>query len=154
MGEPAYSWASESGCRPQEASCPRDQGGCGYRGTCVGGLSQPHCECEAGWAGPDCATPTVPANLGTSSYLKVALSFTPDSRKIWVQVRVRTRGQRNGQLLHLAAQHRAAAFTLHVSTRVITPTVGDFSQKTKYDYQFNFNELHDVNRSLRKNMIP
>ncbi|KAK4289685.1 hypothetical protein Pmani_037361 [Petrolisthes manimaculis] len=123
VGEPAYSWASKSGCQPQETSCPRDQGGCGYRGTCVGGLNQPHCECEPGWAGSGCATPTVPASLGTSSYLKVALSFTPDPRKVWVQVRVRTRGQRNGQLLHLAAQQRAAAFTLHLRAGVACASV-------------------------------
>lgn len=59
--------------------------------------------------------PTVPARLGTASYMKVALSFTPGQRVVRVQVRVKLRGAPTGLLLQLAAHHRASAFTLHVS---------------------------------------
>ncbi|XP_069937245.1 neural-cadherin-like, partial [Cherax quadricarinatus] len=114
LGQPADSQGSTSGCRLQETACPGGHGGCGLRGECVGGLEHPHCECEQGWSGPDCATPTVPASLGKSSYMKVALSFRPAPLVLRVQLRVRTRGNRTGLLVHLAALHRTAAFTLHL----------------------------------------
>lgn len=115
LGEPAYSHASVGGCQPQDAACSGSPGGCGLRGQCVGGLQQPLCECDPGWTGPGCTMPTVPARLGTASYMKVALSFTPGQRVVRVQVRVRLRGTPTGMLLQLAAHHRASAFTLHVS---------------------------------------
>ncbi|KAK8374085.1 hypothetical protein O3P69_014994 [Scylla paramamosain] len=115
FGEPAYSHDSASGCLPQDAACA---GGCGVRGRCVGGLVLPRCDCEPGWTGPHCASPTVPTRLGAASYMKVALSFTPNPRVIKLQVRVRLRGARSGLLLHLAAHHRAAAVTLHLKAGV------------------------------------
>ncbi|XP_042242202.1 putative neural-cadherin 2 isoform X2 [Homarus americanus] len=123
LGEPAYSRSSEGGCHPQEVACPGGVNGCGQRGQCEGGLNDPQCECDPGWAGPNCASPTVPAALGKSSYMKVALSFTPAPRVLTVQVRVRTRGPRHGLLLHLAAHHRAAAFTLHLRAGVACVSV-------------------------------
>lgn len=116
LGEPAYNHASAGGCRSQDTACP---GGCGVRGHCVGGLEQPHCECDAGLTGPECSFPTVPARLGAASYVKVALSFTPGPQILRLQVRVRMRGAHTGLLLHLASHHRASAFTLHV--RLISP---------------------------------
>lgn len=115
LGEPVYSYASIGGCRPQDMACSSHQVGCGPRGQCVGGLRRPRCECVPGWTGPDCASPTVPARLGAASYMKVALSFTPGQRVVRMQVRVRLRGTRSGLLLQLAAHHRAATLTLHVS---------------------------------------
>lgn len=115
LGEPVYNHATESGCRPQKVACSQGPGGCGLRGQCMGGLKQPRCECDPGWTGPGCATPTVPARLASTSYMKLALSFTPGPRVVRVQVRVRLRGARSGLLLQLAAHHRAATFTLHVS---------------------------------------
>ncbi|KAK8742415.1 hypothetical protein OTU49_001855, partial [Cherax quadricarinatus] len=116
LGEPAYSSGSSvGGCHPQEWACP---GGCGVRGECVGGLTHPECQCEPGWGGADCGTPTVPASLGKASYVKVALSFTPAPRVLKVQLRVRTRGAKHGLLLHLAAHHHSAAFMLHLRSSV------------------------------------
>lgn len=115
LGEPAYSVGSHSGCGPQSRACPGGAGVCGYHGECVGGLSQAHCECHDGWTGAACATPTTPVTLAKTSYLKMALSFTPPPRELKVQLRVRTRGPRSGFLVHLAAHHGSAAFTLHVS---------------------------------------
>ncbi|XP_071534217.1 putative neural-cadherin 2 [Panulirus ornatus] len=111
LGEPAYSRGSEGGCRPQNAACP---GGCGLRGQCVGGLSHPECECESGWAGPGCTTPTVPATFGSSSYMKLTLSFTPGPQVVRAHLRLRTRGARHGLLLHLASHQRAPAFTIYL----------------------------------------
>lgn len=91
---------------------------CGYHGECVGGLNEPHCDCHSGWSGPSCSTPTVPVTMGKSSYLKMALSFTPASRELKVQLRIRTRGPRSGFLVHLAAPHRSASFTLHLRAGV------------------------------------
>lgn len=119
LGEPAYSMGSHSGCSPQSRACPGDLGVCGYRGECVGGLNRAYCECEPGWTGPGCSTPTLPVTLAKNSYLKMALSFTPPPRELRVQLRLRTRGSRSGYLVHLAAHHRSAAFTLHVS---LSPT--------------------------------
>ncbi|MPC21297.1 Neural-cadherin [Portunus trituberculatus] len=118
LGEPAYSMASRGGCHPQEHACHGGPGVCGYHGECVGGVNQPHCECHSGWSGPSCSTPTVPATLGKNSYLKMALSFTPPPRELNVQLRLRTRGSRSGFLVHLAAHHRSAAFTLHLRAGV------------------------------------
>lgn len=111
LGEVAHSYDSVAGCRPQDAAC---SDGCGVRGQCVGGLQHPQCKCEPGWTGPGCVTPTVPARFKASSYLKVALSFSPDPWMVRVQVRVRLQGARSGLLLQLAARHRSAALTLHV----------------------------------------
>ncbi|KAG7163819.1 Neural-cadherin-like 11, partial [Homarus americanus] len=117
LGEPAYSRASESGCHSQEAACVGGRGSCGLRGQCVGGLNHPECECDPGWTGDECATPTVPASLRPSSYYKVALSFTPPPRAITAQVRLRTRGAIHGLLLRLSAQHGSASFSIHCGRR-------------------------------------
>lgn len=111
LGSPAHSHANARGCSSQHAACP---GGCGMKGHCVGGLRHPRCECEPGWAGPACASPTTPARFDAASYLKVALSFLPGPWVVKVQVRVRLHGARTGLLVQLAAHHGTAALTLHV----------------------------------------
>ncbi|XP_071536735.1 putative neural-cadherin 2 isoform X2 [Panulirus ornatus] len=123
LGEPAYSQGSTGSCHPQDTACFGGLSGCGLHGHCVGGLVQPHCECGPGWAGPGCAMRTVPASLGKSSFMKVALSFTPAPHVLSVQLRLRTRGARHGLLLHLAAHHHAAAFTLHLQAGVACASV-------------------------------
>lgn len=119
LGEPACSRGSTPGCHPQQAACHSmggESGGCGYRGTCVGGLRHPECQCESGWGGVGCDTPTTPATLGQNSFMKVALSFTPPPNHLTVQVRVRSRTREaSGLVFHVTAQHNKAAFTLHVS---------------------------------------
>ena len=113
LGEVAHSYNSASGCSPQDTACLHD---CGLQGRCVGGLQHPRCECDPGWTGSGCATPTIPARFSAASYLKVALSFSPEPWTVRVQVRVRLRGARSGLVLQLAARHHAAALTIHVST--------------------------------------
>lgn len=120
LGDPVHSFASAASCREQDEAC---SSGCGVRGQCVGGLRQPRCECDPGWTGPSCATPTVPVRLGVSSYLKVALSFSTEPWAVWAQVRVRLRGAHSGMLLQLSAHHHASALTLHVSLTKRLPPV-------------------------------
>ncbi|KAG7168236.1 Neural-cadherin-like 10, partial [Homarus americanus] len=120
LGEPAYSLGSEGGCHLQEAACP---GSCGHRGQCVGGLNHPDCECEPGWAGPSCASPTVPATLGSASYVRLTLSFIPGPRVVTAQLRLRTRGARHGLLLHLATQQQLTALTIHLRAGVVCASV-------------------------------
>ncbi|XP_050715756.1 neural-cadherin-like [Eriocheir sinensis] len=115
LGALVHSHANVRGCRPQHAACP---GGCGVRGHCVGGLKHPHCECDPGWAGPSCAAPTTPARLDSTSYFKVALSFSPGPWVVRVQVRVRLHGARTGLLVQLATHHSTATFTLHLQAGV------------------------------------
>nr|XP_027239505.1 neural-cadherin-like [Penaeus vannamei] len=117
LGEPPYSQGSTAGCQPQETACGGARGSCGLRGECVGGLERPECECEPGWAGPECGAPTVPASLGSSSCMKMALSFTPGPRVVKMQLRVRTRGARDGPA-HLAAQQRNTGLTLRLRAGV------------------------------------
>ncbi|XP_069157547.1 putative neural-cadherin 2 isoform X1 [Procambarus clarkii] len=116
LGEPAYSCGSKGGCHFQTAACP---GGCGHRGLCVGGINHPVCECDPGWAGPNCATPTVPATFGPSSFVKLALSFMPAPQMVMVQLRLRTRSTGHGLLLHLAAHQHSRALTIQLRDGVV-----------------------------------
>ncbi|XP_069977837.1 neural-cadherin [Penaeus vannamei] len=118
LGEPAYSSGSSKGCEPQDAACRTRMADCGFRGRCVGGLNKPECSCDPGWAGRTCATPTEPIALAHDSFVKVALSFTPDPYVITAQLRVRTRGRPDGVLLQVLAHHRAAAVTLRLRAGV------------------------------------
>ncbi|XP_037795101.1 neural-cadherin-like [Penaeus monodon] len=120
LGQPPNAHATAGGCRQQERACAD---GCGLRGLCVGGLKEARCECEAGWAGPRCAAPTVPSALGSSSYMKVALSFAPTPTDLSVQLRVRTRGARDGLLVRLAAHRPPAALTLQLRSGVACASV-------------------------------
>lgn len=113
LGSPPYSHDSTSGCLPQESACATALGGCGLRGRCAGGLEEPQCECDPGWTGEQCATPTSPATLGPSSYMKVALSLRPTPNLLAVQFRLRSRGARDGLLLQVSA-HRQPDLSLYV----------------------------------------
>ncbi|XP_045130739.1 neural-cadherin-like isoform X2 [Portunus trituberculatus] len=119
LGEPASSGGSVPGCRPQEAACPGGVGGCGYRGECVGGLNHPECECEPGWTGTKCSTPSPPAFLGRGSYVRVALSFAPPTAVPRLQLRLRVPHAASGMLVRLATRHRAAVFTLHLRSGIV-----------------------------------
>ncbi|XP_066984935.1 putative neural-cadherin 2 [Macrobrachium rosenbergii] len=123
LGEPACSKDSTLGCQPQETACPGGPGTCGIRGACSGGLNHPECHCDPGWTGVSCDTPTVPATLGSRSYMKLALSFTPSPRVVSVQLRVRTLAEPTGMLVHLAAQHTQHSFTVHLRAGVACASV-------------------------------
>lgn len=114
LGEPAASEGSVGGCRPQEEACLGAIPGCGRRGRCVGGLEQPECECEPGWSGLGCKTPTDPVALGRASFVKVALSFTPAPHVLTLQLRMRTRGARDGLLVRVNTHQEDVGLAMHV----------------------------------------
>ncbi|XP_042205064.1 putative neural-cadherin 2 isoform X2 [Homarus americanus] len=114
LGEPSYSSKSVRGCRAQETACSDGVATCGRRGHCVDGFEKPRCDCEPGWTGPGCSTPTVPVTLGQASFAKVALSFTPDPYDMTLQLRVRTRGHPYGLLMQLSTTKHSRALKLHL----------------------------------------
>ncbi|XP_064105899.1 putative neural-cadherin 2 isoform X2 [Macrobrachium nipponense] len=118
LSEPPYSQRSTSGCQLQDSACSRATDTCGIRGECVGGLRTPVCQCDFGWSGVNCESPTVPTTLGTRSYMRIALSFTPPSEVIVVEIRIRTLGSQTGTLLHLVGQHTNNSFTLQLQSGV------------------------------------
>ncbi|ROT70199.1 Cj-cadherin, partial [Penaeus vannamei] len=113
LGEPAASEGSVGGCLPQEEACLGAIPGCGRRGRCVGGLEQPECECEPGWSGLGCKTPTDPVALGRASFVKVALSFTPAPHVLTLQLRMRTRGARDGLLVRVNTHQEDVGLAMH-----------------------------------------
>lgn len=115
LGEPPFFSGSEAGCIPQEMACGGTRLWCGVHGRCVGGLLVPHCECQPGFMGPDCETPTIPISLGQDSFAKVTLDHSPDPYDLWVQMRIRSRGQPSGLLVQLASSDQFPALRLHVS---------------------------------------
>ncbi|XP_042888100.1 putative neural-cadherin 2 [Penaeus japonicus] len=119
LGEPAASKGSVGGCGPQEEACLGAIPGCGRRGRCVGGLEQPECECDPGWSGLGCAVPTEPVALGRGSYVKVALSFTPAPHVLTLQLRVRTRGARDGLLVHVNTHQEDVGLAMHLRAGVL-----------------------------------
>ncbi|KAK4295368.1 hypothetical protein Pmani_032058, partial [Petrolisthes manimaculis] len=119
LGEPPYSSGSEAGCSPQDIACGGSRLRCGVHGWCVGGLLVPHCECHPGFMGPNCATPTIPVSLGRDSFAKVTLVRSPDPYDLWVQLRVRSRGQPTGLLVQLASSDQFPALRLHLRGGVV-----------------------------------
>ncbi|XP_071515917.1 putative neural-cadherin 2 isoform X1 [Panulirus ornatus] len=75
LGRGLLSQASSPGC--PEADCLSRGLHCGVHGRCHGSPGSLRCECQPGWAGSDCATPTTPTTFLLNSYVKLALSFTP-----------------------------------------------------------------------------
>nr|XP_045594622.1 neural-cadherin-like isoform X2 [Procambarus clarkii] len=120
LGSPPNAHNTASGCRPQQEACPW---GCGPRGHCAGGLHRPQCQCMAGWSDQNCATPTVPVTLRSSSYLKTALSFTPGSWEVSAQVRIRMTAARHGLILRLAQRHHRSALNLQLRAGVACVSV-------------------------------
>ncbi|XP_069183734.1 putative neural-cadherin 2 isoform X2 [Procambarus clarkii] len=77
---------------------------CGVHGRCQGSPGTLRCECQPGWAGPGCGTPSTPTTFLLNSYVKLALSFTPLAYTTTVHLRFRT-WKRDGELVVLWSQH-------------------------------------------------
>ncbi|KAK3879098.1 hypothetical protein Pcinc_016307 [Petrolisthes cinctipes] len=77
---------------------------CGLNSRCLGPPGKLRCECQQGWAGQSCSTPTTPASFLENSHVKMALSFTPLGYTTALSLRFRTREGR-GQLISLSSQH-------------------------------------------------
>lgn len=136
LGEPAHSKGSESGCRSQETACRRVVTTCKERGRCEGGLEQPVCECEPGWSGLGCQVATVPTTLRASSFVKIALSFTPPPHLLTIQLRVKTQGAQDGLLVHVKTHDDDNALSIHVSFHPLYMFNIDFIYSFTYIFIF------------------
>ncbi|XP_068219630.1 putative neural-cadherin 2 [Palaemon carinicauda] len=116
LGEPAYSTNSWTGCRPQDAAC---KGKCGLNGRCTGGIANPWCDCDPGWAPPVCDVPTIPASLNKNSYVKMAISFTPDPYNVATQMRVRAIGRPSGLLVKFENHRKTVSFVIRLRSGVV-----------------------------------
>ncbi|MPC82718.1 Neural-cadherin [Portunus trituberculatus] len=148
LGEPAYSKGSQKGCRPQESACPTN---CGYKGWCEGGFNHPYCDCQPGWMGHGCSTPTTTYALGPHSSVSMALSFTLVPESLTMQVRIRTTDLNSRPLLLLSLPQEEVNFSIYVSDflynltnclsgRILSPfTYFYFMIKIKYNGDFMIN---------------
>ncbi|KAG7163365.1 neural-cadherin 2-like 1, partial [Homarus americanus] len=111
MGEAVLARHSSPGC--SAADCLSAGLHCGLHARCHGSPRSLRCECQPGWAGSGCATPTTPTNFQVNSYVKLALSFTPLGYTTTITLRFRTR-QQQGQLIGLSSQSGQDHFTLQL----------------------------------------
>ncbi|KAG0719294.1 putative neural-cadherin 2 [Chionoecetes opilio] len=146
LGEPAHSSGSKGGCHPQETACGRENP-CGRRGRCVGGLENPWCECEAGWAGKAevlagkagvlaekvCSSRTIPAFFPPSSFAQLSLPppHSPPLYSVEVEVRVRARGRPEGLVLRLEDDSHTHAFRIKLRGGVACAGVDEAWQKAR-----------------------
>uniref|UniRef100_A0A0P4VXB9 EGF-like domain-containing protein n=2 Tax=Scylla olivacea TaxID=85551 RepID=A0A0P4VXB9_SCYOL len=112
LGESLLSHHSDPGC--PAADCASSGLSCGPHGRCSGSPGSLQCECLAGWGGEGCTTPTQPTSFLPSSYVRLALSFTPLAHTTSLQLRFRTR-QQDGQLLVLSSQHSRDRLSLQLA---------------------------------------
>ncbi|XP_045129934.1 putative neural-cadherin 2 isoform X2 [Portunus trituberculatus] len=102
LGSGVLSSASSPGC--PAADCLANHLHCGLHGRCQGSPGSLRCECQPGWSGPGCASPTTPATFLPNSYVKLALSFSPLAYTTSITLRFRTL-RRRGELVVLSSQH-------------------------------------------------
>ncbi|KAK8750488.1 hypothetical protein OTU49_014861, partial [Cherax quadricarinatus] len=102
LGGGVLSRASYPGC--PAADCLSNGLYCGLHARCRGSPGSLRCECQAGWGGPGCATPTTPTTFLLNSYVKLALSFTPLGYTTSISLRFRT-WRRRGELVVVTSQH-------------------------------------------------
>lgn len=95
---------------------------CSEHGSCVGSMVEPRCECNPGWSGGDCLTPTIPTTFRPQSYVKYALSFDADKFMTKIQLRFRTR-EEHGELFRVSDQHNREYAILEVNRRRTRPFV-------------------------------
>ncbi|KAG7159878.1 Neural-cadherin-like 16 [Homarus americanus] len=102
LGKDVLSQGSSPGC--PAADCLTSGLHCGLHGSCQGSPGSLRCECQLGWAGPGCASPTTPTTFLLNSYVKLALSFTPLGYTTSISLRFKT-WRRTGQLVVVSSQH-------------------------------------------------
>ncbi|XP_069195930.1 putative neural-cadherin 2 [Procambarus clarkii] len=111
LGDALLSRRSSPGCAASD--CLSDGLHCGLHGRCQGSPRSLRCECQPGWHGQDCATPTTPATFLVNSYVKLALSFTPLGYTTTITLRFRTRRLR-GQLVGVSSKQGRDSFSLQL----------------------------------------
>ncbi|XP_050723500.1 putative neural-cadherin 2 isoform X2 [Eriocheir sinensis] len=102
LGSGVLSRGSSPGCAA--ADCLANHLHCGVHGRCRGSPGSLRCECQPGWGGSGCASPTTPAAFLPNSYVKLALSFSPLAYTTSISLRFRTL-RRRGELVVLSSQH-------------------------------------------------
>lgn len=115
MANPGLTRNSVAGCPQTEDLCGQLVGHrCLEHGSCVGSMVEPRCECDPGWSGVDCLTPTIPTTFRPQSYVKYALSFDADKFMTKIQLRFRTR-EEHGELFRVSDQHNREYAILEVN---------------------------------------
>lgn len=120
LAHPGLSRNSVAGCPQTDEICNNQESTfrCWEHGTCVGSFTEARCQCNPGWTGPGCMTPTIPTTFKPQSYVKYALSFEPDKYSTQVQLRFRTR-EVHGELFRVSDQHNREYAILEVSWRFV-----------------------------------
>ncbi|XP_045130452.1 putative neural-cadherin 2 isoform X1 [Portunus trituberculatus] len=111
LGDGVLSKASTPGCLATD--CHANHLHCGLHGRCQGSPGSLRCECQPGWSGPGCASPTTPATFFPNSYVKLALSFSPLAYTTSITLRFRTI-RRRGELVVLSSQHGLDSWSIQL----------------------------------------
>ncbi|XP_050723132.1 putative neural-cadherin 2 isoform X2 [Eriocheir sinensis] len=112
LGTGVLSRASSPGC--PAADCLAQRLHCGVHGRCRGSPGSLRCECQPGWGGPGCASPTMPTTFLPNSYVKLALSFSPLAYTTSISLRFRTL-RRTGELVVLSSQHGRDSWSVQLT---------------------------------------
>ncbi|XP_076297147.1 neural-cadherin isoform X1 [Lasioglossum baleicum] len=136
LAHPGLSRNSVAGCPQTEEICNNQESTfrCWEHGTCVGNFTEARCQCNPGWTGPGCMTPTIPTMFKPQSYVKYALSFEPDKYSTQVQLRFRTR-EVHGELFRVSDQHNREYAILEI-------------KDSKLHFRYNLNSLRTEERDI------
>ncbi|XP_026817887.1 neural-cadherin isoform X2 [Rhopalosiphum maidis] len=135
LANPGLTRNSVAGCPQTEDLCMQLVGHrCSEHGSCVGSMVEPRCECNPGWSGADCLTPTIPTTFRPQSYVKYALSFDADKFMTKIQLRFRTR-EEHGELFRVSDQHNREYAILEI-------------KDSKLHFRYNLNSLRTEERDV------
>ncbi|XP_076224094.1 neural-cadherin isoform X3 [Nomia melanderi] len=136
LAHPGLSRNSVAGCPQTEEICNNQESTfrCWEHGTCVGSFKEARCQCNPGWTGPGCMTPTIPTTFKPQSYVKYALSFEPDKYSTQVQLRFRTR-EVHGELFRVSDQHNREYAILEI-------------KDSRLHFRYNLNSLRTEERDI------
>ncbi|XP_071640783.1 neural-cadherin isoform X1 [Temnothorax longispinosus] len=136
LAHPGLSRNSVAGCPQTEEICNNQESTfrCWEHGTCVGSFTEARCQCNPGWTGPGCMTPTIPTTFKPQSYVKYALSFEPDKYSTQVQLRFRTR-EIHGELFRVSDQHNREYAILEI-------------KDSRLHFRYNLNSLRTEERDI------
>ncbi|XP_043475146.1 neural-cadherin isoform X3 [Leptopilina heterotoma] len=136
LAHPGLSRNSEAGCPQTDEICHNQESTfrCWEHGTCVGSFVEARCQCNPGWTGPGCMTPTIPTTFKPQSYVKYALSFEPDRFSTQMQLRFRTR-EEHGELFRVSDQHNREYAILEI-------------KDSRLHFRYNLNSLRTEERDI------
>ncbi|KAL0123660.1 hypothetical protein PUN28_005875 [Cardiocondyla obscurior] len=136
LAHPGLSRNSVAGCPQTEEICNNQESTfrCWEHGTCVGSFTEARCQCNPGWTGLGCMTPTIPTTFKPQSYVKYALSFEPDKYSTQVQLRFRTR-EIHGELFRVSDQHNREYAILEI-------------KDSRLHFRYNLNSLRTEERDI------